>query len=99
MTVHLLRHGEVYNPGGILYGRLPGYRLSDLGAAQAKLAAEYLANKNIGYLVSSPLERVLSCRGSKLVSSGSALRLWAGKQRLSYARRRSERGTWSGPNA
>src|SRR5882672_8920908 len=57
VTVHLLRHGEVYNPDGILYGRLPGYRLSDLGVAQAKLAAEYLASKPIGYLVSSPLER------------------------------------------
>ena len=56
-TVHLLRHGEVYNPDGILYGRLPGYRLSDLGQAQAKLAAEYLATKSIGYLVASPLER------------------------------------------
>src|SRR5690606_42013285 len=30
-TVHLLRHGEVHNPDGILYGRLPGYRLSDRG--------------------------------------------------------------------
>ena len=30
-VVHLLRHGEVYNPEGVLYGRLPGYVLSDLG--------------------------------------------------------------------
>lgn len=56
-TVHLLRHGEVFNPDRVLYGRLPGYRLSDLGIAQAKLAAESLAARNIGYLVSSPLER------------------------------------------
>jgi len=56
-TVHLLRHGEVFNPGGVLYGRLPGFRLSDLGVAQAKLAAEFLAAKPIGYVVSSPLER------------------------------------------
>ncbi|MEO8889745.1 MAG: histidine phosphatase family protein [Jatrophihabitantaceae bacterium] len=57
ITVHLLRHGEVHNPGRILYGRLPGYRLSDLGIAQAELAAEYLAQRPIGYLVASPLER------------------------------------------
>jgi broad specificity phosphatase PhoE len=57
ITVHLLRHGEVHNPDRILYGRLPGYRLSDLGVAQAKLAAEYLAQRPIGYLVSSPMER------------------------------------------
>ncbi len=56
-TVHLLRHGEVYNPEGVLYGRLPGFGLSDLGRAQAKLAAEYLARRPIGYIVSSPLER------------------------------------------
>ena len=30
-VVHLLRHGEVYNPEKVLYGRLPGYHLSDLG--------------------------------------------------------------------
>ena len=35
-TVHLLRHGEVHNPGRVLYGRLPGFRLSDLGVAQAR---------------------------------------------------------------
>jgi broad specificity phosphatase PhoE len=57
VTVHLLRHGEVYNPDRILYGRLPGFRLSDLGVAQAKLAAEFLAARDIGYLVASPLER------------------------------------------
>ena len=56
-TVHLLRHGEVYNPDGVLYGRLPGFRLSDLGVAQAKLAATFLADRPIGSLVASPLER------------------------------------------
>lgn len=56
-TVHLLRHGEVLNPDRVLYGKLPGFGLSDLGVAQAKLAAEFLAQRNIGYLVSSPLER------------------------------------------
>ena len=56
-TVHLLRHGEVFNPEGVLYGRLPGFRLSDLGVAQAKLAAEYLTQFDIGYVVASPLER------------------------------------------
>jgi broad specificity phosphatase PhoE len=55
--VHLLRHGEVYNPDRVLYGRLPGYRLSDLGIAQAEVAAEYLAGLQPRYLVSSPLER------------------------------------------
>lgn len=59
VTVHLLRHGEVDNPQRILYGRLPGYRLSDLGKAQAVAAAEFLAQRDIGYLVASPLQRAL----------------------------------------
>ena len=35
-TVHLLRHGEVHNPGGVLYGRLPEFHLSDLGQEMAE---------------------------------------------------------------
>jgi broad specificity phosphatase PhoE len=56
-TVHLLRHGEVYNPDGVLYGRLPGFRLSELGERQASAAADWLARRDVRYLVSSPLER------------------------------------------
>lgn len=56
-VVHVLRHGEVFNPQQILYGRLPGYRLSELGVQMAKAAAEALADRDIGYVVSSPLER------------------------------------------
>jgi broad specificity phosphatase PhoE len=56
-TVHLLRHGEVYNPDRVFYGRLPGYLLSDRGREQAKLAADWFAGHDIGYLASSPMER------------------------------------------
>jgi broad specificity phosphatase PhoE len=55
--VHVLRHGEVYNPEQILYGRRPGFHLSELGIQMAQVAAEYLASRNITYVVSSPLER------------------------------------------
>ena len=55
--VHLLRHGEVYNPGKILYGRLPGFRLSDAGEAMAVKAAAWFAGRDVTLLVSSPLER------------------------------------------
>jgi len=58
-VVHVLRHGEVYNPTKILYGRLPGFRLSELGVQMAKVAAESLAGRDITYLVSSPLERAV----------------------------------------
>lgn len=56
-TVHLLRHGEVHNPDRILYGRLPGYHLSDLGRRMADLASEHLADHDVVHVVSSPLER------------------------------------------
>jgi broad specificity phosphatase PhoE len=56
-TVHVLRHGEVYNPSGVLYGRLPGYRLSELGVQMAKVAAESLQGRDVTHLVASPLER------------------------------------------
>ncbi|MGY1784241.1 histidine phosphatase family protein [Geodermatophilus sp. SYSU D00698] len=56
-VVHLLRHGEVHNPGKVLYGRLPGYRLSEAGEAMARRAAEWLVGRGVTHLVSSPLER------------------------------------------
>jgi broad specificity phosphatase PhoE len=56
-VVHLLRHGEVHNPAKILYGRLPGYRLSTTGEAMALAAAEWFTGKDVTHLVSSPLER------------------------------------------
>jgi broad specificity phosphatase PhoE len=56
-TVHLLRHGEVYNPGKVLYGRLPGFRLSEAGESMAERAAEHLAGRDVTYLAASPLER------------------------------------------
>ncbi len=34
--VHLMRHGEVHNPRGVLYGRMPGFHLSDLGRADGR---------------------------------------------------------------
>jgi len=56
-VVHLLRHGEVYNPERILYGRLPGFRLSELGLRQAEQVAEYLRDHDIVYVAASPLLR------------------------------------------
>ncbi len=55
--VHVLRHGEVHNPSGILYGRLPGFRLSVTGEAQARAVAASLADHDIAHVVASPLER------------------------------------------
>ncbi|HET9632321.1 MAG TPA: histidine phosphatase family protein [Terrabacter sp.] len=56
-VVHLMRHGEVHNPEGVLYGRLEGYHLSELGREMAQLVATHLAANDITYVVASPLER------------------------------------------
>ena len=56
-VVHLLRHGEVHNPTGVLYGRMPGYHLSDLGQEMAQRVADTIGDRDITAVVSSPLER------------------------------------------
>ncbi|MDY2941428.1 MAG: histidine phosphatase family protein [Varibaculum sp.] len=61
-TIHLMRHGEVDNPDGILYGRLPGYRLSELGEQMAEQVARYFEERTaeagpITAVITSPLLR------------------------------------------
>lgn len=62
-TIHLMRHGEVHNPDGVLYGRLPGYRLSERGRAMADMVAAHLAGerdaprRDVTVVIASPLQR------------------------------------------
>ena len=56
-TVHLLRHGEVHNPAGVLYGRMDGFHLSDLGNRMAQRVADAIGDRDIVHLRTSPLER------------------------------------------
>lgn len=55
--VHLVRHGEVHNPQGILYGRANGYHLSTRGRAMAERVAERMGHRDITHILASPLER------------------------------------------
>ncbi|MBV8785086.1 MAG: histidine phosphatase family protein [Mycobacterium sp.] len=55
--VHVVRHGEVFNPTGVLYGRLPGFHLSERGQAQAAAVADALADRDIVAVIASPLQR------------------------------------------
>ena len=55
--VHLVRHGQVENPAGLLYGRLPDFHLSELGREMAARTAEDLRTRDIVHLRCSPLER------------------------------------------
>jgi broad specificity phosphatase PhoE len=63
--LHLVRHGEVHNPDRVLYGRLPGFRLSEPGHRMAEAAALELAGSDrvVARLLASPIERTrLSAR-------------------------------------
>ena len=55
--IRLVRHGEVHNPDRILYGRIPGYHLSELGHEMAAVAAQSLVGRDIRRLIASPLQR------------------------------------------
>ena len=55
--VHLVRHGEVDNPAGLLYGRLPDYHLSELGKEMAERVSEHFRGRDVVHLRCSPLER------------------------------------------
>jgi broad specificity phosphatase PhoE len=56
-SVHLLRHGQVENPKNILYGRQPGWKLSERGHEMAKTVATWSKELSLGAIHASPLER------------------------------------------
>jgi broad specificity phosphatase PhoE len=56
-VIHLVRHGEVHNPTKVLYGRIPGFGLSELGKKMAAESAKALTGHPVTRLYSSPLQR------------------------------------------
>lgn len=89
-TVHLLRHGEVHNPEGVLYGRMPGYHLSVNGQKMAEVVAEAIKDRDITHLRVSPLERaqetarpLAEARGVEIVTDDRVIEsgnIFEGKQ-------------------
>lgn len=57
--LHLVRHGEVFNPQGLLYERIDGFELSDTGHQMAAAVAAELASqgRTVSRLLASPLLR------------------------------------------
>ena len=55
--VHVIRHGEVENPEKILYGRQPGWRLSQRGEEMAQVIADWSKSIDLGAVHASPLQR------------------------------------------
>lgn len=56
-VVHVMRHGQVHNPEGVLYGRIEGFGLSELGHRMAAEMADYWAPFPLTHLRCSPLQR------------------------------------------
>ena len=59
--IHLVRHGEVHNPDGVIYGRLPNFGLSQLGQQMAEASADQIRSSGakVSRLLVSPLQRTL----------------------------------------
>src|SRR2546430_7795311 len=52
-----MRHADVENPQGVIYGHLPGFFLSQQGRAQATAVGQALRESGIRRIVHSPLDR------------------------------------------
>lgn len=76
--IHLVRHGQVANPDRVVYGRLPGWGLSDEGVRQAETLAEYLSRRSLAAVYTSPLERALQTAERIARACGAALKVDAG---------------------
>ena len=95
--VHLLRHGEVHNPEGVLYGRRDGFHLSDLGNQMAQRVAESIGDRDITHLRVSPLERaqetarpLAAARGLEIVTDERVIESANKLEGLSF-----DQGLWS----
>lgn len=56
-SIYFVRHGHVYNPTNIWYGRLPDFALSKEGKKQIEQTAAFLAGEDINYIYTSPMLR------------------------------------------
>lgn len=72
-SCHLIRHGEVENPQGVVYADLPGFGLSERGRRQAEAAASHLADRPLAAVYSSPLRRALQT--ASVISGRASLSL------------------------
>jgi broad specificity phosphatase PhoE len=68
--LHLVRHGEVENPDGVVYADLPGFSLSASGRAQAAASGKYLLARGPSAVISSPLDRAVETAHTIAVAAG-----------------------------
>jgi broad specificity phosphatase PhoE len=56
-VIWLARHAQAHNPTAVLYGRLPRVGLSPAGQLQARALADFLADRPLAAVYSSPMLR------------------------------------------
>ena len=62
-TVLMIRHADVHNPDNIVYGRLPRFRLSEIGRSQIERLARGLAGIKVDAVYTSPMLRARQTAG------------------------------------
>lgn len=72
-TLYLVRHGEVHNPTGIIYGRLPGFGLSTTGRSQISSAIKKLKINPPQVVYASPMQRTQE--SAELIASNLKLKI------------------------
>ena len=73
-VIHLVRHGEVNNPNGVLYGRLGGFGLTDGGHEMAVVVGKFFQNRPVSAVVSSPLTRATQTAGAIADATGCTVK-------------------------
>ena len=89
MLLYLVRHGLTSITGKKLTGWMPGISLSDEGIAQARAAAERLADVDLSAVYSSPLERCVETAREVAVPRKMKVRTLPGVGEVRY-------GDWQG---
>lgn len=107
-TIWVVRHGHVHNPKGIIYGRIPRFRLSERGVEEARAAGRAMAGIPLAAAYTSPLLRARQTAQEILAHHpGVALRrtplllevhtIFEGRDGLDGDRRRGDYYTGVGP--
>ena len=73
--IDLVRHGHVENPQRKVYGRLPGWRLSAAGRAEATATATRLRERPIVRIYTSPLERAQETAAAIAAACGAPVEI------------------------
>lgn len=91
--IYLVRHGEVDNPEKIIYGELPGFKLSQRGRLQVKKLAVFFKDIKIDAIYSSPLLRSRQTAKS-ILTFHKKLKVYYSKSLIEVKNKLWEGKTW-----